>query len=124
MSEGEETTITVTVTPTADREVTVAITVSGEGVTLLGLDTGNTLTIAHGQNSASFTISGNQDDDALDSEVTLTLSTNAESVSVGNPSTATVTIEEPNNPPVITTTSRITVRENRTIVGTLWKLRT
>ena len=119
VSEGEETTITVTVTPTADREVKVAITVSGEGVTLPGLDTGNTLTIARGQSFGNFTISGDQDKNDVNNRVTLTLSTNAESVSVGNPSTATVTIEEPNNPPYVTTTSPITIQENRTIVVTL-----
>ena len=105
--------------PTADRNVTVTIAMSGEGATLSGLDTGNALTIARGQSSASFTISGDQDNDNVDDVVTLTLTTNADGVTLGSPSTTTVTIEEPNNPPVITTTSPITVKENQTAVVTL-----
>ena len=119
MDEGEEATITVIVTPTADRNVTVKVTMSGTGATISALDTGNRLTIARGQNSASFTISGDQDEDAMDGEVTLTLSTDADGVSLGSPTATTVTIEEPNNPPVITTTSPITVKENQTAIATL-----
>ena len=55
----------------------------------------------------------------MDDVVTLTLTTNADGVTLGSPSTTTVTIEEPNNPPVITTTSPITVKENQTTVATL-----
>ena len=80
---------------------------------------GNALTIERGQSSASFTISGDQDNDNVDDVVTLTLTTNADGVTLGSPSTTTVTIEEPNNPPVITTTSPITVKENQTAVATL-----
>ena len=58
VDEGEEATITVIVTPTADRDITVTITMTGTGATLYGLNNGNTLTIARGQSSASFTISG------------------------------------------------------------------
>ena len=72
------------------------------------------LTIERGQNSDSFTISGDQDEDAMDGEVTLTLSTDAAGVSLGSPTATTVTIEEPNNPPVVTTDSTITVQENQT----------
>ena len=117
--EGESATTTVTVTPAADRNVTVTITMTGTGATLSGLGTGNALTIARGQSSASFTISGDQDNDNVDDVVTLTLTTNADGVTLGSPSTTTVTIEEPNNPPVITTTSPITVKENQTTVATL-----
>ena len=119
VDEGEEATITVIVTPTADRSVTVTVTMTGSGASISALDTGNTLTIARGQNSASFTISGDQDDDVMDAEVTLTLSTDADGVSLGSPTATTVTIEEPNNPPVITTTSPITVKENQTAIATL-----
>ena len=89
MNEGEEATITVTVTPTADRDVTVTVTLTGSGATLLKtpacLDTGtdedeDTLAITRGQSSVSFTISGEQHDDAVDGEVTLTLSTNTDGV--------------------------------------------
>ena len=120
--EGGTSQIVVNVTPTADRDVTVTVTMTGSGATLTGLDTGNTLTIAHGQSSASFTISGEQDDDAVDGEVTLTLSTNADGVGLANPSVTTVTIlddEDPNTPPVITTTSPVSVGENQTAVDTL-----
>ena len=119
VDEGDTADITVNVDPIADRDVTVTITMSGEGATLSGLGTGNALTIARGQSSASFTISGDEDNDAMDGEVTLTLSTDDDGVSVGSLSTTTVTIEEPNNPPVITTTSPITVKENQTTVATL-----
>ena len=119
VDEGEEATITVIVTPTADRNVTVKVTMSGTGATLSGLGTGDSLTIARGQNSASLTISGDEDEDAIDSEVLLTLSTSDDGVSLGSPTATTVTIEEPNNPPVITTTSPITVQENRTVIVTL-----
>ena len=117
--EGESATTTVTVTPAADRNVTVTITMTGTGATLSGLGTGNALTIERGQSSASFTISGDQDNDNVDDVVTLTLTTNADGVTLGSPSTTTVTIEEPNNPPVITTTSPITVKENQTTVATI-----
>ena len=119
VDEGEEATITVIVTPTADRSVTVTVTMSGTGATLSGLGTGDSLTIARGQNSASLTISGDEDNNATDGEVTLTLSTDDDGVTLGSPSTTTVTIEEPNNPPVITTTSPITVKENQTAIATL-----
>ena len=119
LNEGDTATSTVNVTPTADRDITVTITMTGTGATLYGLNNGNALTIARGQNSASFTISGDQDEDAIDSEVTLTLSTDADGVSLGSPTATTVTIEEPNSPPVITTTSPITVKENQTAVATL-----
>ena len=122
VDEGGTSQITVNVTPTADRDVTVTVTMTGSGATLSGLDTGNTLTIARGQSSASFTISGEQDDDAVDGEVTLTLSTNADGVGLVNPSVTTVTIlddEDPNTPPVITTTSSVSVGENQTAVTTL-----
>ena len=119
LNEGDTATITVIVTPTADRSVTVTVTMTGSGASISALDTGNRLTIARGQNSASFTISGDQDDDVMDGEVTLTLSTDADGVSLGSPTATTVTIEEPNNPPVITTTSPITVKENQTAIATL-----
>ena len=122
VDEGEEATITVIVTPTADRDITVTITMTGTGATLYGLTSGNALTIDRGQNSDSFTISGNQDNDATDGEVVLTLSTDDDGVSVGSPSTSTVTIiddEEPNSPPVITATYTITVQENQTAIATL-----
>ena len=117
--EGESATTTVTVTPVTDRNVTVTLTMTGTGATLSGLGNGNALTIARGQSSASFTISGDQDNDNVDDVVTLTLTTIADGVTLGSPSTTAVTIEEPNNPPVITTTSPITVKENQTAVATL-----
>ena len=120
VDEGDTADIAVTVTPTADRNVTVTINMTGTGATLSGLDTDNTLTIARGQSSASFTISGDQDNDATDGEVTLTLDADENDyVFLGNPATATVTIEEPNISPVVTTTSPITVKENQTAVATL-----
>ena len=122
MEEGEEATITVNVTPAADRNVTVTVTMTGTGATLSGLDTNDELTIERRQSSAHFTISGDQDDDAMDDEVTLTLSTDADGVSLVRPFTITVTIvddEVPNTPPVITTTSPVSVDENQAAVVTL-----
>ena len=117
--EGESATTTVTVMPTADRDITVTVTMTGTGATLSSLTNGM-LTIERGENSGNLTIAGDQDDDATDDEVTLTLDADENDyVFLGNPSTATVTIEEPNNPPVITTTSPITVKENQTTVATL-----
>ena len=121
VGEGGTATTTVTVTPTADRDVTATVTMTGTGAMLSRLGTGNTLTIERGQSSASFTISGDQDDDAMDSEVTLTITTDDDNVTL-NLSLSTVTIvddEEPNSPPVITTTPPITVNENQTGVATL-----
>ena len=106
--EGDTATTTVTVTPTADRDVTVTVTMTGSGATVSGLDTDSTLTIIRGQSSASFTISGEQDNDATDDEVTLTLSTDHVGVTLGSPSTSTVTIiddEEPNNSPTFAVTA-------------------
>ena len=121
MDEGDAATSTVTVTPVTDRNVTVTVTMSGTGATLSGLTYGM-LTVARGQRSASFTISGDQDGDAVNADVILTLSTDADGVSIGSPSSTTVTViddEEPNIPPVVTTTSPITVQENQTGVATL-----
>ena len=121
VDEGESATITVTVTPAADRNVTVTIAMTGTGATLSGLDDG-VLTIARGQGSTTFTISADEDDDAIDNKVMLTLSADADGVSLGSPSTSTVNIiddEELNNPPLIITTSPISAQENQTTVVTL-----
>ena len=80
LNEGDTATSTVTVTPTADRDVTVTITMTGAGATLSGL-TNEMLTIERGENSDSFTISADQDNDATDGEVVLTLSTDDDGVS-------------------------------------------
>ena len=121
--EGESATTTVTVMPTADRDITVTVTMTGTDATLSGLGAGGTLTIECGSNSGSFAIAGDEDDDATDDEVTLTLDADQDSyVFSVSPSTTTVTIiddEEPNKPPVIATTSPITVDENQTAVATL-----
>ena len=120
--EGESATTTVTVMPTADRDITVTVTMTGTGATLSGLTNGM-LTIERGANSGSFAIAGDEDDDATDDEVTLTLDADQDSyVFPGSPSTTTVTIvddEEPNTPPVVATTSPVTVNENQTAVATL-----
>ena len=120
--EGESATTTVTVMPTADRDITVMVTMTGTGATLSGLTNG-TLTIERGANSGSFAIAGDEDDDATDGEVTLTLDANQDDyVFPVSPFTTTVTIiddEEPNKPPVIATISPITVEENQTAVATL-----
>ena len=119
VGEGKDATVTVTVTPTADRDVTVTVTMTVTGAILSGLTDGM-LTIERGENSGNLTIAGDQDDDATDGEVTLTLDADENDyVFLGNPSTATVTVEEPNISPVFTTTSPITVKENRTVVFTL-----
>ena len=115
-------TVTVTVTPTADRDVTVTVTMSGTGATLSGLGSDNTLTINRGQSSASFTVSGDQDEDAINDEVTLTLSTDDDGVSVVSPSTTTVTIiddEVPNFPPAFATTTVDRIIPEDSLVGTL-----
>ena len=122
VDEGGTATVTVTVTPNADRNVTLTVSMTGTGATLSGLGTGNTLTIARGHSSASFDISGDQDDDAVNSEATLTLATDDDGVSLGSPSSTIVTTidnEEPNNPPVVTTSSPITVEENQTAAAVL-----
>ena len=117
--EGESATTTVTVMPTADRDITVMVTMTGTGATLSGLTNGM-LAIARGENSATFTISGGQDNDATDDEVTLTLDADQGSyVFPGSPFSATVTIKERNRPPVIATSSPFTVKENQTEVATL-----
>ena len=72
VGEGEETTITVTVTPVADCDMMVAVEITdGTGATISGLTNGM-LTIARGNSSADFTVSGEQDDDVTDNAVTLT----------------------------------------------------
>ena len=121
VGEGGTATTTVTVTPTADRDVTATVTMTGMGAMLSGLGTGNTLTIVLGQSSASFTISGDEDNDAVNDEVSLTLSTDADGVSVGSPSTTTVTIvddEEPNSPPTFATTTVNRIIPEDSSVGT------
>ena len=79
------------------------------------------LTIERGANSGSFAIAGDEDDDATDGEVTLTLDANQDDyVFLGQSIHRHRHIdEEPNSPPVITTTSPITVKENQTTVATL-----
>ena len=106
--EGDIATTTVMLTPTADRDVTVTVTMTGAGATLFGLDMGNKLTVIRGQNSSSFIVSGDQDNDAMYNDVTLALSTVADGVAVGNPSTTTVTIiddDDPNSPPEFSTST-------------------
>ena len=122
VDEGGTATVTVTVTPNADRNVRLTVSVTGTGATLSGLGTGNTLTIARGHSSASFDISGDQDDDAVNSEAVLALSSDDDGVSLGSPSSTIVTTidnEVPNNPPVVTTSSPITVEENQTAAAVL-----
>ena len=66
------------------------------------------MTINRGQSSASFTVSGDQDEDAINDEVILALTTDDSSVTLGSPSTSTVTIiddEEPNNSPTFAVTA-------------------
>ena len=120
--EGDIATTTVTVTPTADRNVTVAVTTAGAGATLSGLNADNTLVITREQDSISFTIFGDQDDDAVNDEVVLTLSTGDDGVSVGTPSATTITVvddDEPNSPPEFaTTTVELSIPEDSS-VGTL-----
>ena len=122
VGEGETATSTVTVTPTADRDVTVTIEITdGTGATLSDLED-NMLTIENGQSSASFKISGDDDDDEMNGEVTLTLTPDeyAEGLIKGTPYIAVVTVvddEGSNSPPVIVATSTISVRENQTASG-------
>ena len=86
VDEGGTATVTVTVIPNADRNVTLTVSMTGTGATLSELGTGNTLTILRGQGYASFTVSGAQDNDAVNDEATLTLATDDDGVSVGSPS--------------------------------------
>ena len=122
VDEGGTATVTVTVTPNADRNVRLTVTMTGTGATLSGLGTGNTLTIARGHSSGSFDISGDQDDDAVNSEAVLALNSDDDGVSLGSPSSTIVTTidnEVPNNPPVVTTSSPMTVEENQTAAAVL-----
>ena len=110
VDEGDTADITVNVNPVADRDVIVIVHITdGTGATLSNLDTGNTLTITRDQNSRRFTISGDQDDDnATDDEVTLTLSKDEDTYNVvlGNPATVTIVDDEvPNFPPTFATTT-------------------
>ena len=86
----------------------VTVTMTGSGATLPGLTDGM-LTIERGQSSVSFTISGDQDDDnATDDKVTLTLSKDEDTYNVvlGNPATVTILDDEvPNYPPAFATTT-------------------
>ena len=94
-TEGQTVDIEVTVNPAADREVTVTITMAGEGATFGdAIGDGLELTISRGESSGEITIEGEEDDDLNDAEVTLTLSTNAAKVSFGEPSITTVTISD------------------------------
>ena len=122
VGEGGTATTTVTVTPTADRDITVTITMTGTGATLSELTSGM-LTIEREQNSASFTISGDQDEDATDDEVTLTLEADQDSyVFLASPFTSTVTIiddEIPNFPPVFATTTVNRIIREDSLIETL-----
>ena len=112
--EGEPATTTLIVTPVADRDVTVTVNMTGPGVALSGLDIGNKLTVTRGQSSGSFIVSGDQDNDAVDGEVTLTLGTDDERVSFDNSATITIVDDDdPNLPPQFaTTTVNLSVPEN------------
>ena len=95
VTEGQTVYIEVTVNPAADREVTVTITMTGEGATFAdGIGDELELAISRGESSGEITIKADEDDDLNDAEVTLTLSTNAVKVSLGEPSVATVTISD------------------------------
>ena len=122
VDEGGTATVTVTVTPNADRNVTLTVSMTGTGATLSELGTGNTLTILRGQGSASFTVSGAQDNDAVNDEATLTLATDDDGVSVGSPSTTTVSIIDdgvPNSPPTFDTTTVYRIITEDSPVSTL-----
>ena len=120
VGEGSTADININVDPIADRDIAVTVTMTGTGATLSGLGAGGTLTIKRGQSSVTFTIYGDQDNDATDNEVILTLNANQDDyVFLGSPFTTTVTIEELNIPPVVTTASPIIVEENQTAVATL-----
>ena len=98
VTEGETATITVTVTPVADRDVTVTVSMTGEGGTFAdGAGNALTLTVARGDGSYDFQIVTAAD--AGGRGLTLELATMAVKVSVGTPSTATLTIDEPPNSP-------------------------
>ena len=98
VTESETATITVTVTPVADRDITVTVSMTGDGGTFAdGAGNALTLTIARGDRSYNFQIVTAAD--AGGSELTLKLVTTAVKVSVGTPSIATVTIDEPPNSP-------------------------
>ena len=100
VTEGETATITVTVTPVADRDVTVTVSMTGEGGTFAdGAGNALTLTVARGDGSYDFQIVTAAD--AGGRGLTLELATMAVKVSVGTPSTATLTIDEPPNSPPI-----------------------
>ena len=124
MDEGDTADITVNVDPIADRDIAVTVTMTGTGATLSRLTDGM-LTIDRGENSGNLTISGNQDDDdAMNDEVILALSTDDDGVSVGSPSTTTATViddEVPNFPPAF---DAITVDRSipeDSLVGIPWR---
>ena len=92
MNEGEEATITVTVTPDTDRDVTVTVTMTA------WVRRSPASMRQHADHHARAELHqlhhlGDQDDDAVDSEVTLTLTTDDDKVTL-NPSTATVSIND------------------------------
>ena len=120
VDEGDTATTTVMITPVADRDVTVTITMTGSGATLSGLDMGNKLIVMCGQSSRSFIVSGDQDGDAIDGEVSLALGTNDDKVSLDNSATITIIDDDKTNlpPQFATTTVNLSILENLP-VGTL-----
>ena len=91
VTEGRTVNVAVTVDPPADRPVNVTVTMTGEGATLADA-TGRELKliIPRGDASAVFGVAANAHSGGR--EITLALTTTAVIVSVGEPSTTTVTI--------------------------------
>ncbi len=106
----------VVLSPAADRAVSIPLTVTADAgteesdYTVGGLTQGTeadayTVSFASGQSSRTFTITANEDADRDDETVSLGLGTLPEGVSAGTPASATVTLLDVPNPPVLTATA-------------------
>ncbi len=100
----------VVLSPAADRAVSIPLTVTADAgteesdYTVRGLS-GGTVSFTRGQSTQTFTITANVDEDEDDETVSLGLGTLPEGVSAGTPASATVTLLDVPNPPVLTATA-------------------
>ncbi len=119
--EGSTTTVTVLLDSEADRVVNIPITATPQGhtqeadYTVSGLSTGDILTFDVGQDSRTFTIAANQDDDTDDEMVKLALGTLPGRVSSGDNAQAVLSInddDEANAAPIFGDNLEFSVAEN------------
>ena len=95
VNEGSSRDITVNLSRTSSRELTIPIEVAqSSDYSISGLTSDDKISFSSGETSKSFTINTNEDSDCSDETVNLGFGTLPSGVSLGSPSSATLTIHD------------------------------